>query len=173
MRKVYKFPLDITSRTPVMASILAPVVLVDIDPATGNPAIWLEADWQAEPQIERSFFVIGTGWEIAPDLKHHGSTIDRADFVWHVYERRRRGQGISPGILGHRRSDRSPNGGMHMTLDRHQPSQAKPPRMTFRQQRERTRQIDAIRLQRPLTSEERAEADALAAKLYQRIYRLS
>ena len=87
MRKVYKFPLDITSRTPVMASILAPVVLVDIDPATGNPAIWLEADWQAEPQIERSFFVIGTGWEIAPDLKHHGSLIDLAGFVWHIYER--------------------------------------------------------------------------------------
>lgn len=41
----------------------------------------------AEPQIERSFFVIGTGWEIAPDLKHHGSTIDRAGFVWHIYER--------------------------------------------------------------------------------------
>lgn len=86
-RKVYKFPLDITSRTPIRASILAPVVLVDIDPATGNPAVWLEADWQAEPQIERSFFVIGTGWEIAPDLKHHGSAIDRAGFVWHIYER--------------------------------------------------------------------------------------
>lgn len=48
----------------------------------------------------------------------------------------------------------------------------KPPRMTFRQQRERTRQIDAIRLQRPLTPAERAEADDLALKLYHRIMRL-
>lgn len=60
-----------------------------------------------------------------------------------------------------------------MTLDRHQPSQAQPPRMTFRQQRERTRQLDAIRLQRPLTPAERAEADDLALKLYHRLYRLS
>lgn len=48
----------------------------------------------------------------------------------------------------------------------------KPPRLSFRQQRERTRQIDAIRLQRPLTPEERAEADDLALKLYHRINRL-
>lgn len=60
-----------------------------------------------------------------------------------------------------------------MNLDRSAPAASKPPRMSFRQQRERTRQIDAIRLQRPLTSEERAEADDLAAKLYQRIYRLT
>lgn len=59
-----------------------------------------------------------------------------------------------------------------MNLDRRAPAAPKPPRMSFRQQRERSRQIDAIRLQRPLTSEERAEADDLADKLYQRIYRL-
>jgi hypothetical protein len=88
MRKVYKFPLDITSRTPVMASILAPVVLVDIDPATCKPCIWIEADWVNEPQIERRFVVIGTGHEIAPDLTHIGSTIDPIGFVWHVYERK-------------------------------------------------------------------------------------
>lgn len=59
-----------------------------------------------------------------------------------------------------------------MTIIDHQPTpKAKPPRMTFRQQRERTRQIDAIRLQRPLTPEKRAEADDLALKLYQRLYR--
>lgn len=60
-----------------------------------------------------------------------------------------------------------------MNLDRHAPAaKPKPPRLTFRQQRERTRQIDAIRLQRPLTPEERAEADDLALKLYHRINRL-
>ena len=87
MRQVWKFPLDITSRTPVMACLIAPVVLVDIDPASGNPAIWIEADWQAWLQVERSFFVLGTGWDVAPDLKHHGSCIDAGGFVWHIYER--------------------------------------------------------------------------------------
>jgi hypothetical protein len=60
-----------------------------------------------------------------------------------------------------------------MTLDHQQPIKAKPPRMTFRQQRERTRQLDDIRLQRPLTPAERAEADDLALKHYHRLNRLS
>lgn len=58
-----------------------------------------------------------------------------------------------------------------MNLDRNAPA-AKPPRMTFRQQRERTRQLDELRIRRGLTPEERAEADDLALKLYQRVYRL-
>lgn len=49
--------------------------------------------------------------------------------------------------------------------------QQRPWSTTIRQQRERTRQIDAIRMHRPLTAEERAEADDLALKLYQRVYR--
>ena len=60
-----------------------------------------------------------------------------------------------------------------MNLDRHAlAAKPKPPSLSFRQQRERTRQIDAIRLQRQLTPEERAEADDLALKFYMRIYRL-
>ena len=61
-----------------------------------------------------------------------------------------------------------------MNLDRHAPAaKPKPPSLSFRQQRERTRQLDELRIRRGLTPSERAEADALAAKLYQRIYRLS
>lgn len=44
-------------------------------------------------------------------------------------------------------------------------------RMSYAQQRQRTRELDALRLQRKLTPVERAEADDLALKLYQRIYR--
>lgn len=50
---------------------------------------------------------------------------------------------------------------------------AKPRRLTFRQQRERTRQLDELRIERGLTPAERAEADDLAAKLYRRIYQLT
>lgn len=57
-------------------------------------------------------------------------------------------------------------------LDRDQPPRAKPPRLTFRQQRERTRQLDELRIVRGLTPAERAEADDLALKLYQRVNRL-
>lgn len=60
-----------------------------------------------------------------------------------------------------------------MTIGQYQPPRSAPPRMTFRQQRERTRQLDELRIMRGLTPAERAEADALAAKLYLRVYRLS
>lgn len=46
-------------------------------------------------------------------------------------------------------------------------------RMTFAQQRQRTRELDDLRLKRPLTPAERLEADELAGKLYNRIYRLA
>lgn len=46
-------------------------------------------------------------------------------------------------------------------------------RMTFRQQRERTRELDRLRIERGLTTEEKAEADKLAEQLYQRVYRLA
>jgi hypothetical protein len=46
-------------------------------------------------------------------------------------------------------------------------------RIPLKLQEQRRQQLDEIRLQRRLTSEERAEADDLAAKLYQRIYRLT
>jgi hypothetical protein len=87
MRAVYKFPLDITGRTTIMASSLTQIVLCAIDPASGNPALWLDADWPNEPRVERHFFVFGTGWAIEPHYKHVGSVIDPGGFVWHVYER--------------------------------------------------------------------------------------
>lgn len=45
-------------------------------------------------------------------------------------------------------------------------------RTTYREQARRTRELDDLRIQRGLTPEEKAEADDLADKLYQRLYRL-
>lgn len=47
------------------------------------------------------------------------------------------------------------------------------PRLTVAQQGERRRQLDALRLQRRLTPEERAEADDLANRLYMRVWAAS
>ena len=47
------------------------------------------------------------------------------------------------------------------------------PRLTVAQQGERRRQLDAFRLQRRLTPEERAEADDLAERLYMRVWAAS
>lgn len=47
------------------------------------------------------------------------------------------------------------------------------PRLTIAQQGQRRRQLEAIRLQRPLTPEERAEEDDLADRLYHRVWKAS
>lgn len=46
-------------------------------------------------------------------------------------------------------------------------------RLTYAQQRARTRELDELRIQRGLTAEERAEADKLALQLYYRVLRMA
>ena len=46
-------------------------------------------------------------------------------------------------------------------------------RQTIAQQRTRRAELDTLRLRRPLTAEERAEADTLAQRLYMREWRRS
>lgn len=46
-------------------------------------------------------------------------------------------------------------------------------RMSYAQQRQRTRELDDLRLQRPLTDAEKTEADELALKFYMRVYRMA
>lgn len=45
--------------------------------------------------------------------------------------------------------------------------------MTFREQRQRTRELDDLRIARGLTRSEREEADKLHEKLYHRLLRAS
>lgn len=51
------------------------------------------------------------------------------------------------------------------------PISSKPRRLTVAEQNARTRELDDLRLKRPLTREERAEADSLAERAYGRVYR--
>lgn len=89
MRTVWKFPLHMRGWNDVEmgedADHTTKVVLAAIDPATGEPAVWIEGDDEGRP-MARSFGVFPTGGRIAADAEHVGSIIDGA-FVWHVYER--------------------------------------------------------------------------------------
>lgn len=91
MRTVHKFlvpPFSPSEESlPVMpAHPQARVVLVDADPRTGSPAVWLEVitEHGNEPagRVMRFF---GTGHDIPPGWQHVGSTIIDG-YVWHVYE---------------------------------------------------------------------------------------
>lgn len=46
-------------------------------------------------------------------------------------------------------------------------------RMSYAEQRQRTRELDDLRVARGLTPAEKAEADELALKLYMRVYRMA
>jgi hypothetical protein len=88
-RQVWKFPLGTMAVLSAPAS--AKVVLVALDSATDQPAIWLEVD-QDLPKVERIFGIYGTGHSIEgnggfPSPLHVGSVV-QAPFVWHVYELR-------------------------------------------------------------------------------------
>ncbi|MET0439193.1 MAG: hypothetical protein ABW043_17040 [Devosia sp.] len=86
MTVVYKYPL----RSPVV-SVEMPdggaIRLVARDPASVNPAIWVEHDLR-QPAVRRTFLVFGTGMEVEAESTHVGSLI-AGDYVWHVYERHR------------------------------------------------------------------------------------
>jgi hypothetical protein len=63
---------------------------VGIDPLSGNPAVWIEVDPESDRLESRRFRVVGTGYDIpygvGVELKHVGSAISPAGFVWHIYE---------------------------------------------------------------------------------------
>ena len=92
IKRVLKFPLS-TSTNTIELQGGSRVVLIALDPASGEPAIWLEVTECAMPQT-RTFRVYGTGAKIFPgdpvggtnqDI-HVGSVI-QGPYVWHVYER--------------------------------------------------------------------------------------
>jgi len=60
------------------------VRLVETDPATGYPAVWIEHDG-GDAEV-RTFVTVGTGGGVEEGLEHRGSVI-AGSFVWHVYER--------------------------------------------------------------------------------------
>lgn len=90
MRTIWKFPLSLGGLGwQAVKAGSGPVVLCDLDPATGAPAVWIEHDPEELRQFPvREFGIFPTGGPIAADAEHRGSLIDKPrHLVWHVYER--------------------------------------------------------------------------------------
>lgn len=60
------------------------IVHCGADPETGEPALWVEVDPEAELE-RRQFQIVPTGGDVPPVSKHRGTAIC-GSFVWHVYE---------------------------------------------------------------------------------------
>lgn len=89
MRTVYKFLIPFASNAeespPMPVSPSAPIRLTGLDPRSGQPAVWLEVETEADQGPGRRMMAFGTGHDIPKGLTHVGSLID-GSFVWHIYE---------------------------------------------------------------------------------------
>lgn len=58
---------------------------VGLDPATGNPAVWVHIKQHDAAREEKAFFIYGTGHRINAFTDYVGSVI-QGQFVWHIFE---------------------------------------------------------------------------------------
>lgn len=88
--KVWKFPIPVQDEFALDLPVGAQVLHVDAQ--AGKPCLWALVDPEA-PKAQYTFYVRGTGHEVAEDLIHVGSfQLDGGRFVGHLFER--------PGSLG-------------------------------------------------------------------------
>jgi putative transposon-encoded protein len=59
---------------------------VGIDPASLQPAVWVQVNPKVEVMGQRQLTVFGTGHPIDLGWNYVGTTID-GEFVWHIFER--------------------------------------------------------------------------------------
>ncbi len=82
---IWKYPLP-SPVTEIELPWNAAVRHVAIDPASGNPAIWVQLNPIAG-RVKRTFRVHGTGHPIDSNCEFLGTVIMAGSLVWHVFER--------------------------------------------------------------------------------------
>lgn len=86
-KTIWKFGLPIGETTTHKAPWLWDSIL-HVGHQDGVVCVWAEVNPDS-PRAEwfnKSFVVIGTGWEVPPEHVHRG-TVQIGDMVWHVYEK--------------------------------------------------------------------------------------
>jgi hypothetical protein len=109
MRTIWKFLLELGPGWQFVSVGPGPVLLCDFDPATGQPAIWIERNPANTAKAGlREFGIFPTGGEIPDSASHCGSLIDKPrHLVWHIYERVARGDQARQAIERHGSPDRA------------------------------------------------------------------
>lgn len=83
----YELPSPVTS---ILVPKTACVRHVGIDPASGNPAVWIQLD-QTMPKVARTMRIHATGEPIDEGCTYHGTAYMPTSvgvLIWHVFERR-------------------------------------------------------------------------------------
>lgn len=82
MKRIHKFPIQVTGTQTIQIQPNAEVVLVGLDPYN-IPYIWALVD-PTEPLHPYTLHVVGTGHPVPPDTSHLGSFVSDA-YVWHLF----------------------------------------------------------------------------------------
>lgn len=87
METIWKFVFELEKSVKLEAKlpIGSRVRFVGLDPATGNPAIWVHVKQHDAVKEEKTFVIYGTGHRINAFTDYVGSVI-QGQFVWHIFE---------------------------------------------------------------------------------------
>ena len=83
---IWKYPVqlgDFSLAMPVGAKVLA------VQPQGNAVCMWAEVNSDPDARTEtRCFFIVGTGWEMAPHHRRYIATFQTQGgaFVWHLFE---------------------------------------------------------------------------------------
>jgi len=61
--------------------------------------IWAEVDKESHRNKERTFIIIGTGWDYEYEFDHIQSLVDSAGYVWHLLQVRNDAEMIANSIF--------------------------------------------------------------------------
>ena len=83
MRKIYKYPLQITNRQTLQLPVDAYIIHTGLDPQ-GKPCVWAKVNPDAPPE-PINFAIYGTGHTLDEAFTNHAGSFVQGDFVWHVF----------------------------------------------------------------------------------------
>lgn len=86
MRTIYKYDLEGPYGANLKLSLpsICKLVHFGIDPKDGELKAWFEVDSKAI-RFSYDYEIVGTGWDILPNLNYKGTAITPDGFVWHLY----------------------------------------------------------------------------------------
>lgn len=85
MKRIFKYMLMHGIDMTVHMRLSSKPVHVDIQ----NHAVtlWMEEQISGDDYVNRTFKIVGTGWDVGENCEYVGTAIDREpNLVWHVYE---------------------------------------------------------------------------------------
>ena len=83
MKRIYKYPIQITDEQEIQMPFGAEVIHAGLDPQ-GTPCLWAKVESVNSPEPV-SVLVVGTGKPMPHAADRHVGSFVQGPFVWHVF----------------------------------------------------------------------------------------